>query len=162
MGMQAIAKDLGVELWLRQLPRDVARLWPAVPEMVEGPRGMDAWLGRANLILGRLEGYRARLRELQTRASSQGDPNPQERIEEQRILDENDAEVDLPEKDFEIDEPARARPSPSSETSEARYLYAWMYVANVYVLAVTSRQSRPTTLRRKSGSTCACHGIGHG
>ncbi|MCR9248097.1 MAG: bifunctional serine/threonine-protein kinase/formylglycine-generating enzyme family protein [bacterium] len=52
-------------LTMRDLPREEGLLWPATPERVAGPRGMDSWLSRAHGLLAALPGYEARLAELQ-------------------------------------------------------------------------------------------------
>jgi len=47
------------------------RLWPAVPERLDGPDGMNAWLDRARDLLGRLDSHRDSLERLRRLASGQ-------------------------------------------------------------------------------------------
>ena len=49
---------------LRDLPREALSLWPAVPERVHGPRGMDAWLRAASELKADLPRYREELEQL--------------------------------------------------------------------------------------------------
>jgi len=57
------------EVRLRDLPREAEELWPAIPENVTRPGGMDAWLAEARRLQDRDAHYRGLLDELVARGA---------------------------------------------------------------------------------------------